>query len=263
MAFIDRFERRLGWLAFPGFLRYYALFHVMVYALQMFNPEIGGILSFDRQKILGGEIWRLVTFLFASSGATGFSPLGVIFLFFMVMIAFLMSDSLEGAWGVFRASMFFYMGIFGLIVANFFLPVFAPLSGFLLYQSAFFAFATLFPRVEFRLFLIIPVQVRYLAILLAVVTVAPIFGALVWLPFFLLAFANYLLFAGIPALRGGVRLAGAANRRKKFNANKLPESEAFHRCATCGKTDASDPALEFRVGTDGEEYCEEHLPGGT
>jgi len=93
--------------------------------------------------------------------------------------------------------------------------------------------------------------------------VAPIFGALVWLPFFLLAFANYLLFAGIPALRGGVRLAGAANRRKKFNANKLPESEAFHRCATCGKTDASDPALEFRVGTDGEEYCEEHLPGGT
>jgi hypothetical protein len=260
MAFLDRFERRLSWLSFPGFLRYYALFHVMVYVLQAFNQDIGTMLDFDSEKILAGEVWRLVTFLFASSGTGGMSLIGVIFLFFMVMIAFLMSDSLEGAWGVFRTSMFYYTGIVGLIAANFLPNLSAPMSGFFLYMSAFFAFATLFPRVEFRLFLIIPVQVRYLAILMAVLTTAPMFRNFIWVPFFLLAFANYLLFAGIPALRGGARLVSAANRRKKFHAGKLPEAEAFHRCATCGKTDASDPALEFRVGPDGSEYCENHLP---
>ncbi len=259
MAFLDRMERRFGWLAFPGFLRYYALFHVMVYVLQMFNPGIGRALNFDRNLIMAGEVWRLITFLFASSGNTGFSPLGILFLFFMVMIAFMMSDSLEGAWGVFRTSMFYYAGIVGLIIGNFFLPVDAPWSGFLLYQSAFFAFATLFPNVEFRLFLILPIQVRYLAILLAVLTVAPIFGSLAWLPFLMLALGNYVLWAGIPALKGGVRLAGAAKRRRRFNSSKLPEDEAFHRCKTCGKTDVSDPSLEFRVGPDGEEYCENHL----
>ena len=249
-------ERRFGWLAFPGFLRYYALFHVMVYGLQIFNPRIGEVLEFDRAKILGGEVWRLVTFLFASSGMGGVGGLGIIFLFFMVLIAFLMSDSLEGAWGVFRTSMFHYFGIVGLILGNFL--VHSPGSGFLLYQAAFFAFATLFPRVEFRLFLILPVQVRFLAILAAAITVLAALRQPPLLLLFLPAFANYILWAGIPALRGTARVASSAKRRRKFNAKKLPEDEPFHRCMVCHRTDRSDPTLEFRVGSDGREYCEEH-----
>ena len=101
MVFSKEFERRFGRLAFPGFLRYFALLHVLVYVLQIAQPRIGVRLMFDRDAILGGEVWRVVTFLFASSGFGEFNTMGMIFMVFMVLIAFMMSDALEEAWGVF------------------------------------------------------------------------------------------------------------------------------------------------------------------
>jgi Zn-dependent protease len=45
--------------------------------------------------------------------------------------------------------------------------------------------------------------------------------------------------------------------------NRLETVEAFHRCATCGKTEHDSPTLDFRVCSEcaeGQEYCPEHLP---
>lgn len=260
MSRIDRLERRFGGLSFPGFLRYYAILHALVYVLQMVRPDIGMLLEFDRARIFSGEIWRVVTFLFSSSGFAGMGLIGAVFFYFMVMIAFMMSDALEGAWGVFRTTMFYYSGIFGLIVANFLFSGAMAGSGFLLYGASFLAFATLFPRVEFLMFFILPVQVRFLAWIQAAFLVLGIFNSWVMLPFYLLAYANYLIWAGIPALRGQAQLIESAKRRKRFNAANEPEEESFHACSVCGRTDASDPQMEFRVGGNGREYCAEHLP---
>ncbi len=256
MVFSNGFERRFGGLAFPGFLRYFALMHVLVYVLQIARPGIGLLLMFDWGKILSGEVWRLVTFLFASAGFGQVSSLGMIFMVFMVMIAFMISDALEGAWGVFKTSMYYYCGILGLLAANFLTPGF---DGMFLYEAAFFAFATLFPRVEFRLFFILPVQVRFLAILGAVGLIWPAFKSPIWLVFLVLIFANYLLWAGIPALRGMARVQAAGKRRGLFKAAQASAGMAFHRCEVCGKTELSDPHGEFRVGANGHEYCAEHL----
>ncbi len=262
MRFLDRLERNFGWLAFPGFLRFYALFHALVFVLQLFRKDIGQLLEFDRERILSGEIWRLVTFLFSSSGMSGFGAFGLLFFIFMVMIAFMMSDALEGAWGTFRTTMFFYAGWFFLLVGNFISPVAFSGSGFLLYGTAFLAFATLFPKVEFMMFFILPVQVRFLAMIQAGLLVLSLLGDYRLFPLFLLGHLNYLLWAGIPALRGQARVMQSVQRKKGFTAKQLPKEEAFHRCAVCGRTEISDPALEFRIGTDGQEYCDEHLPGG-
>jgi hypothetical protein len=261
MRFLDQLERKAGWLSFPGFLRFYVLFHALVFGLQIFRPDIGQLLEFDRAKILSGEVWRLMTFLFASSGGGGVTPMGALFFFFMVMIAFMMSDALEGAWGEFRTSMFFYSGWLFLIIGNFISPVKFSSSGFLLYGTAFLAFATLFPKVEFRLFFILPVQVRFLAIIQGGMTLITAVLSPGILPLMLLGHLNYFLWAGLPALRGQARVMQSSQRRRNFNAKKLPAEEAFHRCASCGRTEISDPALEFRIGGDGEEYCEDHLPG--
>ena len=260
MVFLDRFERRFGWLAFPGFLRFYALLHVLAFALQSVKPEAQEVLEFDRAKILSGEVWRLITFLFYHPAQPGLNPLTYIFIFFMVQIAFMISDGLEGAWGVFRTSLFYYCGIVGLIAANFIYDVYVPGSGLLLYEAAFFAFATLFPKIEFRLYFVLPVQVRYIAILGAVVILLPVFRLPLLLPYFVLAFLNYLLWAGIPALRGGAKVVQSAQRRRSFNKKQMPDSEAFHRCAVCDRTEISDGDLEFRMSENGKEYCEEHLP---
>lgn len=234
--------------------------HGLVYVLQMFRPDIGALLEFDRARILSGEVWRVVTFLFSSSGFAGVGAIGILFFFFMVMIAFMMNDALEGAWGVFKTSLFHYCGMLGLIAANFLIPNAMPGSGFLIYGTSFFAFATLFPKVEFLMFFILPVQVRYLAMIQAGLMLLAVLGNWLLVPFFLLGCANYLIFAGIPALRGTAMVVKSAQRRKLFNAAKEPEEEAFHTCEVCGRTDVTDPQLEFRVGKDGREYCVEHLP---
>jgi hypothetical protein len=133
-------------------------------------------------------------------------------------------------------------------------------SGFLLYGASFFAFATLFPRVEFLMFFILPVQIRFLAWIQAGVLVLGILNSWILLPFYILCYANYLIWAGIPALRGTASVIESAKRRRRFNEAKEPEEESFHVCSVCGRTDASDPHLEFRVGSNGREYCDEHLP---
>jgi hypothetical protein len=256
---MDRLERRIGWVSFPGFLRYYALFHVLVFVLQFVRPDIGQLLEFDRAKILSGEVWRVVTFFFASSQFGRPNLMSILFLIFAVNFAFMIGDGLEAAWGVFKTTVFYLMGILLTVVANFAYPFNIPVSGFVLYASSFLAFATLFPKTEIMLFLILPVQIRFLGILQAVVILLMLIGAPILLPYAILGFANFILLAAVPALRGTARVIESGQRKKHFKASKLREEESFHTCAACDRTDVSDPGMEFRVGGDGREYCIDHL----
>lgn len=260
MSFLDRMERRWGWISFPGFLRYYAMLHVMVFIIQWLRPDIGGMLAFDRARIMEGEVWRVVTMFFAGSMFGPISPLSVLLLFCGVCFVFMVNDGLEGAWGSFKYSIFCYTGIVLILLLAFFYPVSVPFGGSMMYASAFLAFATLFPRVEILLMFILPVQVRFLGILLAAGLLLISLTIPVLFPYFLIALANYFIWAGIPTLRGSARVIESGKRRRRFNASKLPASEAFHTCKTCGKTDVTDPHGDFRIGKDGEEYCAEHLP---
>lgn len=227
--------------------------------IQFVRPDIGQVFEFDRAKILSGEVWRVVTFFFATSQFGPPTIMSIVFLIFAINFAFMIGDGLENAWGSFRSSVFYYMGILLTIIANFCYPEKIPLSGFMLYGSAFFAFATLFPKAEILLFLIIPIQIRYLGMVQAVLLLLMVISAPYLVPFFVLAFLNYILFAGIPALRGRALVLESVQRKKQFNSSKIPQNEAFHHCASCDRTDVTDPGLEFRVGKDGREYCIDHL----
>lgn len=260
MTVFDRLERRFGWLAFPGFLRYYALFHVLVFVLQYIRPDVGQLFEFDRAKILSGEVWRVATLFFAGSEFGGRSLMSILFLFFAVSFFFMISDGLETAWGSFKASLFYYTGILLVLAANFAYPFPIPSSGTALYGAAFLAFATLYPKVEVRLMMILPIQIRFLGIFAAVGIILNAVSQPIFLPYYLVAFANYILWAGIPALRGTAKVIASGQRKKRFNAAKTPADEAFHTCAVCRKTDLSDRHLDFRIGHDGQEYCSSHLP---
>lgn len=256
---MNNLERRFGWLSFPGIIRYYALMHVLVFVLQIINPNMGQLLDFDREKILAGEVWRLFTFYFAASRFGGMSPFTLIFLFFIVNFMFMVGDGLESEWGAFKTSLFVYFGMLSLLLWNL-LFVTIPLSGLTLYSSVFFAFATLYPKMEVRLMLIIPIQVRFIAIIMAGGLLLQCLGWPLLFLFYLVATLNYFLWAGIPALRGKARKVQSAQRRSKFKAASMPETAAFHTCVVCGRTEISNPELEFRIATDGKEYCTDHLP---
>lgn len=257
VTFLDRLEKRFGWLAFPALLKGYAFLHVVVFVLQLLNKEVSSILDFDREKIMAGEVWRAFTFLFAYSGFGNSGAFAALFFVFMVMIVMMMSDALEAVWGVFRTSMFCYAGMILLSGANFLFGPQVPASGVLFYGSVFFAFATLYPRMEFRLMFFLPVQVRWIAIVQAALMLFSAISSPVLAAYFLLANLNYLLWAGIPAMRRQLPRGTMAMPVVKRN-----EERAFHHCSVCGKTEIADPEAQFRVGADGAEYCEEHQPGG-
>lgn len=259
MISIDALERRFGWLSFPGFLRYYILLFALVYVLQVFRPEMVSLMAFDPERILNGEVWRLVTFLFSPAEMTGFGAMGAVFLFFTVMINFMISDSLENAWGVFRTSLFFYLGMFFLILSSWLFPGASGMAGYVFVSSAFLAFATLFPTVELMLFFIIPVQVRFFGWFLGAYLIFIALSSAPMAVMVISGIANYLLLAGIPAIRGKASIIEASKRRRRFNAALDERETAFHTCASCDRTDVSDPRLEFRVGKDGREYCVDHL----
>lgn len=260
MTVFDRLERRFGWVAFPGFLRYYALFHVLVFVLQFIRPDLAAILQFDRAKILSGEVWRVVTMFFADSEMGTPSPVAILFLIFVVNFIFMVSDGLEGAWGVFKTSLFYYTGIFLVLIANFLYPFNIPGAGVTLYGAAFLAFATLFPKAQILLFFFLPVQIRFLGIFAGLMIVFEVVADWRLLPFMLAGFANYIIWAAIPALRGKALVLESVQRKKAFNAATASKSDPFHACTVCARTDISDPQLEFRIGADGSEYCSEHLP---
>ncbi len=259
MISFGQMERRWGWVSFPGLLRYYALMHVLVFVVQWIRPDIGPLLAFDRSAILSGEVWRLATCFFANSQVGRPGPASLIFLACAVNFAFMVSDGLEGAWGVFKTSVFYYLGIVMIWVASFLYQSPIPGSGFALYGAAFLAFAMLFPKVEILLFFILPVKIGLLGIVAAAGIVLMLMGSPSLLPFFVLTFANFIVWAGIPALRGRAQVVASGRRNRHLKADSEPETGAFHSCATCHCTDLTDPGMEFRVGRDDREYCIEHL----
>jgi len=260
MRWLEKLEARLHWLAVPGLFKWLTLLGVIVFAWQWVDPAVPLRIAFDRDRILSGEFWRLFSFAFSPAGNLPFSVLGVVFLFFATMIAFLISDSLEEVWGPTRTSLYLITAWAGLVVGQFILDPPPLPNGGMIYTSMFLAFATLFPTYEFRLFFIIPIQVRWLGWLafgwmILQVLLAPIMICIV-LPVLI----PYGLWVLPSFLRERKALADSAVRRRRFNSAQASEAEPFHRCASCGRTEHDDPDLEFRTFPDGTEYCLEHLP---
>lgn len=259
MTSFHSWERRFGWLAFPGIIRFYALMHLLVFVLQIIRPDISEVLDFNRAKILSGEVWRIFTCFFAASEFGPVSPVGMVFLLCAVMFMFMVNDGLEAEWGAFKTSLFCYFGMLMILTANFILDSEVPYSGLMVYGSAFLAFATLYPKVIIRLMLILPVPVGLLGALQGAGILLICILNPSEFPFYLMATLNYVLWVGFPALRGKAREARSAQRRADFQA-AAKQGTAFHSCEACGRTDHSHPELDFRIAGDGREFCSDHLP---
>jgi membrane associated rhomboid family serine protease len=100
--------------------------------------------------------WTLITFQFLHGGMISF--------FFSMLILWIMARPLENLWGSPRFLAFWAVSIGG--AAGTALLLGAPLAGDIFLQtSLLFTFATLYPDTEFLLFFILPVKVKWLAII--------------------------------------------------------------------------------------------------
>ena len=253
MGFLDKLERRIGFIAIPGLIRAIVTLSVLVFVLVYLNKGFDSYLALDIGRIRSGEVWRLITYIFVPQMS---HPLLVLM---AVWFLWYIGGKLEEAWGAFRLTLYFLVGMIGTTAAA--LVSGSQFSNQMLFTTIFFAFAHFYPEDVIYLFFILPVKIKWLAwvyaalLLLAFVTQTNSYRlALV------AALSNYLIFFGPEAIQRFRQRKEVAVRRKRFEIQSRSDDEPLHRCATCGATELSDPSLEFRVSRDGEEYCLAHLP---
>lgn len=263
MKFLDHIEKRFGHLAVPNVALGLVLAQLVIFAFILIGRmQFEGLLLVPK-AVFAGEWWRLLSFVITPPevATTAFSAL---FLAFFWYIFWMMSSALEQAWSVFRFNIYLLSGVLFTIAGVFIGQLLSPeatlfVSPRFLYLSVFFAFATLHPDMEFLLFFVLPVKVKWLAWILGGLTAlgilfAPSMGERIAL---FATLTNYLLFFR-SALTRSVQ---ARKRQAKFTAErKQVESEARHQCSVCGATEQSQPDLDFRyrmVNGDASCICED------
>ena len=259
MSWISWLEARIGFLAIPRLMQFIAVLNGLVYVLHIFEPTYVFALMLIPERILHGEVWRLVSYIFVPEIFFGRSvALQPLFLFIYLWFLVWIGDALEHALGAFRVTLYYFLGMVGVTIAAFFFwggGLLAPL----LNLSLFFAFATLYPDVQIYVLFILPIKVKWLALIsLAPLLYSFLIGSFDAKAGLLVSFANYFVFFG-PNVYAKLRDRSATGvRRRRFDSRN--GDTAIHRCAICKRTEQDNPDLEFRVARDGHEYCLEHLP---
>ena len=278
---LERFCRKHSRLGIPGLMKYIVIGNILVFILDMFG--VGGVyaasnlLSFSSSSILHGEVWRLITFVFVPYIA-GRRMADFLWLAILLYFYYWIGTALEREWGTAKFTIFYLFGVVLNILMGFVVGV-ATMSYVNL--SMFFAFATLFPDMQVLLFFILPVKVKWLAwvdaaffaftIVRLLIAGHPLYALLP-----VIAILNYLLFfasdigdtLGYWKRRADSRV-GRKTGPKVINFNnaktrtKAGAKEAYlHKCAVCGKTDVSDPGMEFRYCSKCNGYycyCIDHI----
>lgn len=228
-------------------------------------------LLFMPSKIAKGQIWRVITFVLIPNVGDIFSlALSSMFYFFVGRV-------LESQWGRLKFTIYYLAGVllqaafagimsiwYGDLVAMF------TLSGaHYLNMSLFLAYAIINPDGMVRMYLIIPIKMKWLALIdLAYILVGVVLNPFPTNMFPLVALLNCALFFAPRAF--------GLLRRKKFETSnridfqkKAREHEKAvkkrgytHRCVVCGKTDVTHPDEEFRYCSQCKGYacyCSEHI----
>ena len=259
MTWLDKLERRIGFLAVPGLLRYVGFLTALVFVLEKVNPGYLRLLDLDPVAVMHGEVWRLITYIFIPQMASMLPLPDWVNVAFYILFLWWMGNGLESAWGAFKLTIFYLFGMIGTTIAAFFFG--AAFSNLMLTTSLFFAFARFYPDLVIYFAYILPMKVKWIAWFSAgVLLLQIVVGSMQFRAAAICAMANYLIFFGPGIVRDARQRRDVTARRRRFEMQtREAEAEALHRCAICGATEVTDPNLEFRVARNGEEYCLPHL----
>ncbi|MDB4721758.1 derlin [Verrucomicrobiales bacterium] len=258
MPVVDRLERKFGWIAVPGIVKIIMGLQALVWFLTSVRNDPALLLKIylDRDMILNGEVWRLVSFVIMPPPVgVGFN--GIIFMLFAVFFSIFLGSMLESIWGSFRLTLYLIGGAVCMVIAEFLIPgQIQAMSSFLLIESILFACAVYNPHYTVRLFGIIPVKLFWIALFSGGILVVDGISS-IWLGLSIIISLGNFIVVFVPGMKRSMQMrAQVAVRRNKFDAAKISENEALHLCASCGKTENDDNDLIFRVADSGEEYCE-------
>ena len=257
---------------------YIALGNALVYLMSMIDRTntLYYILCFDREAILQGQVWRLLTY------ALTFDSGNILYTAIALICYYSLGRAIENAWGTFRFNLFYLTGI---LMMDIYCMIFGgyATAGYL-NLSLFLAYATMYPDAQFLLMFIIPVKAWIFALLdLALVLIGLLGNPFPYNLFSVISLANYFLFFGKDVLnvipvswRMNARRLFKKGGSKKQKAKTIPFPNAgsyqatvatpkapyTHKCTVCGRTDLTNPELEFRYCSRCKGYfcyCQDHI----
>ena len=254
MSWIQRLERRLEPYAITNLTLFIVIgqtFLLLTSLLELIDLRLCVLVP---ALVQAGEWWRLFTFVFIPPPA---SPL---FVAFALYLLFLYGSALERYWGAFRYNLFLLTGYVLTAGFAFFAP-FSVTTNLFIGGSIFLAFAWLNPNFEILVFFVLPVKIKWLAL---IAWLGYAYEFIAGGPAAKLAVAaalgNFFIFFGhdlwLTLRHGGRRLRAETKRRAESSSGDA----ARHTCTVCGRTDLTNPELDFRYAADDRCYCTEHLP---
>lgn len=252
VGLLDTLERKLRRFGVPNLTLYLVGGQAVIHLAGYGNQVDVGRMTLVPSLVLAGEWWRLVTFVIVPPAR------GLIFVLLGLYFFYLMGSALESHWGAVRYNLYLLVGYLATVAAAFLVPGAAATNAFL-GGSVFLAFAHLYPEFTVQLFFVLPVRIKWLALIAWIgYGLAILFGRWETRLLVLASIGNYLLFFG----RDLSWRARTGRRRMERQARSLSgRRDSFHRCAACGITDVSHPRAEFRYCPECGDlgYCMDHI----
>ena len=271
---IEKFCYKHPRFGIPNFMLIYVIASAVVFLLCKMDTTNAflELIYFSPMHILRGQIWRLVTWIFWPSQDS------LIFEAIMLLFYYSIGGVVQRQMGTPKFTIYYLLGVIINIVYGFLIYFIADSTVFInatyINLSLFFVYAVLYPENRVYIFFILPVKVKWLAyfdaayyayMMIRLIVSGYVFAGL--LP--LISVINFLLFFGEYLLSRVRRSAPKYNastinfkRAARAEKRKVDSQPYRHKCSVCGRTDASNPELEFRYCSRCKGYhcfCMEHI----
>lgn len=253
---LNKIERLVAPITVPNITMYLVIAQTFVLLAWVLGKIDVRMLMFVPSLFAEGDWWRIFTFVTIPPGKG-------IMVAFALYLFYLYGNALEQHFGVVRYNLFLFTG-FALTVGLAFLAPNSAAINLYLGGAVFLAFAFLNPDFTLHLFFILPVKIKWLAVVVWVFYgFTFVVGSLSQRLAVLAATGNFLLFFGsdvVQRIRTGRRAVKQQVKRAKL---KEELSGPMHTCSVCDRDSDANLDLDFRYRTEGEKevcYCGEHLP---
>lgn len=267
LNWLDKLEKKFGRFAIPNLTMYLIGAYIIGFGIYYFLPGLFKWLTLEPYFILKGQVWRVISWVLVPPSGS------LISIIFIVLLYYSLGTALERAWGTFRYNVYIFSGILFTVIGAFALYFIAGtgmigygglFSTYYINMSIFLAFAVSYPDMELLLYFIIPIKMKWMAILYAVfILYGFITGNFISKVAIAASLLNFVVF--FLSTKKGYS-PKQQMRKKKYQKQSRPHmtysNGARHRCAVCGRTELDDPNLEFRFCSKcngNYEYCQEHL----
>lgn len=294
--FINYLDKKIGKYAIPRLPLIMLITYAVGYAMEFINSDIINLLSLNPYAILHGQVWRLVSWVLIPPEQSN-----LFFVLIMLYFYYSLGTTLENTWGTFYFNYYIFSGLIFTIVGAFCMYGYSEIfnkdtiaavnevysytygecswiaggnyyywinsmffSTYYVNMSIFLAFAATYPEMRVYIMFILPVKVKVLGIIYAVILVVEALQMGVMGIFVIAAsLLNFILF--FISTRKGMRPSFKQRKRQKEFKRKVDTGHAHiakHKCAICGRTSESNPELEFRFCSKCEgnyEFCQDHL----